>query len=199
MAEKKKAVKAKAKAVDSEDNLDEEPAAGGVESVSDEDLEDGDIPGVGDDEEIQSPNLEHDVQAEDAGELNLEMEEPAKTDLPRANVLPKVINNICERCGVPIHGDWVYDQKNAKGWRAAKPGDDPSKITKCKHYSRVDLICGYCRNPEMGKQRTIFVYSLPEKPNVLITCCNDLKCREKHMKRFSSSDFSASTATLTAN
>lgn len=177
---------------------------GEVLNVADEDLEPGDIPNLDDESDADAGDqleVDDSQNVESASEdSELVLEEMATTDSPSAIVRPKVLAGICESCGVPIHGQWVLaiDGRGSKQWRAVEPKDDASKIVSCKHYQNVDIVCGYCRNPEMARQRTIYVYSLPSKPNVLITCCEDWRCRDKHRKRFTEQAI-PSTANLALN
>ena len=198
MSTKKEKIESKAE----EDKIQDLGTKGSVDArvseVKDESLELGDIPKLNEeDESTDDTEVEDNSEAEGSEELDLELEPSAKTETPKAIVRPSVNAGICEHCGVPVNGGWVYDPKNTKGWRAAKPSDPKDKVVSCKHYSKVEMVCGYCRNPEMTKERTLRVYSLPERPNVLITCCDDYKCTEKHQKRFG--DNSVQTASRTAN
>lgn len=77
-----------------------------------------------------------------------------------AIVHPQIRGEICENCGV--------------------------HYSQCKHYQGMEMRCSYCppgRDTDI-KQKTLFVYSLPANPHVLITCCEDYRCVDKHQKRF---------------
>lgn len=142
-----------------------------------------DIPTI---DETMTPTV--DVVADPEPQPELSMEMNVEPEEPKAIVRPKIIGGICEHCGVPVNGEWVFD-KYLRSWRAAKVTDSPDKIVKCKHYHKVNLMCSYCRSgvtleTDLAKKRTVHVYSLPEKPNVLITCCDDYNCIVAHEKRF---------------
>jgi len=79
-----------------------------------------------------------------------------------AIVYPKILAGRCEFCG--------------------------QDYSECKHYKGVPIKCSYCPaevDTTAFRQRTLFVYALPETPNRLICVCDDYNCTKKHQERFS--------------
>lgn len=103
---------------------------------------------------------------------------------PQAKHHPTVRGGICDFCG-------IIDPK--------KPSE--VQYLLCPHYRDLaeqesvpgykGLRCSYCpmglnaaNLTDILLHRIFQVYELLEKPGELIVCCDDLRCRDKHIRRF---------------
>lgn len=88
-----------------------------------------------------------------------------------AHKWPLVLDGICEFCGCPITGDHK---------------DQVGKPLFCKHYSKVKVVCSYCRKSPFNTDcqgRTFHIWSLTANPKVLIISCDDYRCMHRHQNR----------------
>jgi hypothetical protein len=170
---------------DSEMNLDEIPTddEDSGSDLGNQDSGSNQTSIIGDEVDEAEENTDSDVADDEIpSDKGFELEAQLEETEVHAHVHPKVVGNICEFCGVDYRGKWVFDP--AIGLRPANEKDRPERITTCKHYNHLNLKCSYCKNPEINKERALHIYSLPEKPNVLIVCCEDYRCVVAHRKRF---------------
>lgn len=156
-----------------------------VQSTADSELNTDDIPTTDDDQDLNDlPTVDEAPEpAVDDSPIDnpIQLENQVENTDVQAIVHPKVIGNVCEKCGVDYRGKWVYENHYL---RPANAKDNPQKVQFCKHYNHLELKCSYCKDPSINKERTLYIYSLPEKPNVLIIVCQDYRCNVAHRKRF---------------
>ena len=110
------------------------------------------------------------------GRLIRTVERRVDSGSPEATKLPTVRGGICDFCG-------VLD--------SSLPPHEQYKL--CPHYKGTDLRCTYCpldtRFEVMGADgfignRIYSIFEFPVGSGRLTVVCNDLKCQDKHMKRF---------------
>lgn len=90
---------------------------------------------------------------------------------PYVRHFPDIRGGICEFCG-------VLDRN--------VPSHYQYKL--CPHYRGMDARCSYCpetKNPEeVVTQSGMIVVEHPDKPGMLIMCCNSYDCAKAHQTRF---------------
>lgn len=90
---------------------------------------------------------------------------------PYVRHFPDIRGGICEFCG-------VLDRN--------VPSQYQYKL--CPHYRGMDARCTYCppsKNPEeVVTQSGMIVVEHPDKPGMLIMCCNAYDCARAHQARF---------------
>ena len=101
-----------------------------------------------------------------------------------AKVLPQIVAGVCEFCGPGLYNPRTSPMKLVEDWRV----DPDTQIGKCQHYNGIKMRCSYCpistdfKNNVEHRRHNVFVS--PLNPQELIVVCDDMRCQDKHTKRF---------------
>ena len=101
-----------------------------------------------------------------------------------ATVMPKILAGVCEFCG-----PGRYDPRKSPGELVENYRVDPdTQLGNCQHYKGIRMRCSYCPISADWKDNIIHrshnVYVSPLNPQELIVVCDDMRCQDKHIKRF---------------
>jgi len=101
----------------------------------------------------------------------LSVERRVDTGFPEAEKFPNIRGGVCDFCGI-----------------VNKSTLSRLQYTECEHYKGLELKCSYCPPgtdfEDVIEHRMFSVFEYPKGSGSLTICCDDIRCRDSHHKRF---------------